>query len=171
MSRRRRSSSRSRGRSRRGLLFALGGVVASLGAVGRASDAFTTATADRSAEVGVADDANGVFELDTVASVQKNSRERLFTITNTLAESVTVTVSTGARRTDLFGPSGTSGSTINFSLGSGASADVEIESGANGTIDYTVEAAASTLDFSAVRSVDIQPGNSGGNSSQSSGNN
>jgi len=169
MSGRRRPSARSGGRSRRGLLLALGGVVASLGAVGRASDAFTTAAADRSAGIGVADDANGVFELDRVDAVRKNRQERLVTVTNTLAESVTLTVSTAAPRTDLIAPDGSRGSTIEFDLGSGASADVEIESRANGTIDYTIEAAADALDFSAVRSVEVRPGNGGGNPGQGGG--
>lgn len=161
---RRRPPSRSGGRSRRGLLFTLCGGVASLFAVGRSSDAFSTAAADRSTGVGVAnDDTDGVFELDAVDVVQKNQRERLFTITNTLAEGVTVTASTGDPGTTLYAD-GKSGASVSFPLDAGVTDDVEVESGADGEIDYTVEAVtdSGTLDFSATRTVEVQAGNVGG---------
>ena len=155
-----RSRKRSRSRKRRGdgppylaILLAVGAVFVLLPTVFN-SAAFTAVDLGRSGSIDVVADENGALTLDAVTAVSVGNRERLFTLTNRLNQSASVTASiTGGSATLYTGTQ--SGSTVSFSLAKGASRTVDVQAGGTGgdTIDYEIQATGSGMTATVDRSV------------------
>lgn len=119
------------------------------------SAAFTSVDLSRSESIDVVADENGALTLDAVTAVNVGNQERLFTLTNRMNQSTSVTVSVTSGSATLY--TGTqSGSSVSFSLSSGASRTVDVKAGGTGgdTIEYQISATGTGVTATVTRSVE-----------------
>ena len=119
------------------------------------SAAFTSVDLNRQESIDVVADENGALTLDAVTAVSVGNRERLFTLTNRMNQSTSVTVSVVSGSGTLY--TGTqSGSSVSFSLSTGASRTVDIKAGGTGgdTIEYQISATGTGVTATVTRSVE-----------------
>lgn len=149
---------------RRTFLASIGFGLVGLGSVldGRDVGAFSATTANRGTNVTVAsDEANALVGLVVADHVQRNSRETLVEVTNNVGVDLSVTVSLDAcTQGTLFGPGGEGPCSVTFSLPTGGTETVEVESDVKDTtISFTTSASAQEFSFEAVRQTDAVAGN------------
>lgn len=144
---------------------------------------FTSANTPRDVAVDVVKDSGGVVELDKAQTVQKNSEDRLVTVTNNFDTDREFRVSLVENDGDLYydtdgdGTRENVGTSVTFMLTPGTSTDVYVEATgrANSLLEYdvtdTLVSGDAGVRFSLRRSAEIQggngngaPGNSGNNS-------
>jgi len=95
--------------------------------------------------------------------VKKNAREPMVTITNNTAEtaSYTVTLDNCGDGT-LYGPNGTTGCTVVFTLAAGNSGTIDLTAATTGTIGYSVGVASTDVGIQTTGSVTAEAGNVAG---------
>lgn len=145
------------------ILATIVGVIVFVGVVPAGS--FTLADLPRTAGTDVVGDVDGTLGLDVAASVQQNRIERLVDVTNNLGRTVTVTITvTNSNRHDLYVDGTNHGSTATFSLGDGATQQVDVEAHAReNQVVFDVTATTTGLSVTANgRSTDVTGGGQGG---------
>ena len=171
MRRRRRSTNRTTGASRRQLLLGLGGA----GLVGFGASAWTGAfssvTAARNSTIELASDANAYLGLEVYSPVKRNSWEPMVDVTNNLEEGTTVTVSLETRSDgQLRGPSGDtacgdsdSTCSVSFDLAPGNAKLVEINADVKDTtVPFVIDADPVSASVTATRETYAESGNTKG---------
>lgn len=129
--------------------------VAGSGSIGAAS--FSTADTPRPGSVDVVSDQSAALSMDVEPSVRINSTDPLVTVTNHLAQSITVTVALrddSKHIGDLVLDGTNAGNTTTFTLDSGTNQTVEISIGNDTSLTservyFTVSGSASGLEINA----------------------
>jgi len=95
--------------------------------------------------------------------VKKNAREPMVTITNNTAETATYTITLDSCGDGtLYGPNGTSGCAIVFTLAAGNSGTVDLTAATTGTLGYSVGVASTAVGIQTTGSVTAEAGNVAG---------
>lgn len=152
--------------NRRWVLTALASTVTVGGALAlHNADAFTSASTPRQTTATIGTDSDGVIGISIIDPVQRNNQELLTVITNNTDATMMITVELNdCTQGTLYG-NGQSGCSVNASLDTGETVDVDIETGESdgATIPFTVSADRTGFSGSITRSTTAESGQQAGN--------